>query len=100
MTAIKHFPVELACWTSALAVLAFSNPTASHFSLCPLANLGIKWCPGCGLGHSIAAFLHGDVRLSLHYHWFGIPATAILIHRTVPLTRTFLQSSNLIKLKP
>ncbi|RYD72588.1 MAG: dienelactone hydrolase family protein, partial [Sphingobacteriales bacterium] len=29
------------------AVHAFTNPAASHFSFCPLANLGITWCPGC-----------------------------------------------------
>ncbi|WP_245681362.1 DUF2752 domain-containing protein [Arcticibacter eurypsychrophilus] len=49
--------------------------------MCPLANLGLTWCPGCGLGRSIASILHGNLSQSFHYHWFGIPGLLILISR-------------------
>ncbi|MES2873109.1 MAG: DUF2752 domain-containing protein [Bacteroidota bacterium] len=85
------WPVELIIWTAAILVLSFSYPkTINHFSLCPISGLGFSWCPGCGLGRSISYFLHGDLRLSFEYHWFGIPATGILIFRIVQLLNKFV----------
>jgi hypothetical protein len=49
--------------------------------------MGITWCPGCGLGHSIAFLLHGDVRNSFHAHWLGIPALLIILYRIVDLVK-------------
>ncbi|WP_374166920.1 DUF2752 domain-containing protein [Arcticibacter sp. MXS-1] len=60
--------------------------------------LGFRWCPGCGLGRSIACVLHGEVTRSFDYHWFGIPALAVLIHRIWLLCEktflSFLHKSN------
>lgn len=95
MITIRRFPVELACWVAALGCLAVTNPVASHFTLCPLSNLGFTWCPGCGLGHSVSALLHGNIQSSLQYHWFGIPATGILAYRIWHLSKSFFQSLNL-----
>jgi len=49
--------------------------------------MGITWCPGCGLGHSIAFLLHGDIRNSFHAHWLGVPALVIIVYRIVDLIR-------------
>jgi len=77
---LKYF--ELTFWIAALIALGISNPSAAtHFILCPLKLMGITWCPGCGLGHSIAFLLHGDIINSLHAHWLGIPALLIIAHR-------------------
>jgi hypothetical protein len=82
----KYF--ELIFWVAALIALAMSNPTAAaHLTLCPLKLMGINWCPGCGLGHSIAFLLHGDVRNSFHAHWLGIPALVVICHRIYVLFR-------------
>jgi hypothetical protein len=82
---------ELVFWISALVALAISNPTAqAHFTLCPLKLLGFTWCPGCGLGHSIAFLFHGDIKSSFHAHWLGIPALIILLYRIYQLGRTKL----------
>jgi hypothetical protein len=79
---------ELVFWISALVALAISNPTAqAHFTLCPLKLLGFTWCPGCGLGHSIAFLFHGDIKSSFHAHWLGIPALIILLYRIYQLGR-------------
>jgi len=79
---------ELTFWIAALIALGMSDPTmASHYTLCPLKLMGITWCPGCGLGHSIAFLLHGDVRNSFHAHWLGIPALLIILYRIVDLVR-------------
>jgi hypothetical protein len=76
----KYF--ELAFWLSALIALALCNPSSqAHFTICPLKLMGLTWCPGCGLGHSISWLFHGDLKNSLHAHWLGIPAVVIIVHR-------------------
>jgi hypothetical protein len=84
----KFFPryFELAFWVAALISLAFSNPAGTvHFSLCPFKAMGITWCPGCGLGHSIAWLFHGNLANASHAHWFGIPALIIILYRIYSL---------------
>ena len=49
--------------------------------------MGITWCPGCGLGHSIAFLMHGDIKNSFHAHWIGMPALGIIVYRIVVLAR-------------
>lgn len=83
---------ELIFWAAALASLAFTDPTQTHFVLCPLRLMGFTWCPGCGLGHSIAFIFHGDIKASLHAHWLGIPALLILMHRIVTLLRRAIRA--------
>jgi hypothetical protein len=87
----RKWPLELIIWTGAILVLGISYPkTVDHFTLCPIENLGFSWCPGCGLGRSISYLLHGDLRLSIDQHWFGIPALCILIFRIVQLLNKFV----------
>ena len=82
----KNF--ELLFWIAALIALAITDPASpSHYTLCPLKLMGITWCPGCGLGHSIAWLLHGDIKNSFHAHWIGIPALVIILYRIVVLAR-------------
>jgi hypothetical protein len=91
----KKLPFELIFWLGSLLFLAFTKTSVySHFSLCPLNNLGIKWCPGCGLGRSIRSILHGNLILSFSQHWFGIPALFILIYRIIQLFNNFLLNLN------
>lgn len=78
---------ELLLWPAALLSLAFTDPTQTHFVLCPLRLMGLTWCPGCGLGHSIAFLLHGQLGESWHAHWLGVPALGILLWRTFTLAR-------------
>lgn len=86
---INRFPIELLIWTAALIMFATTESGTGHFTLCPLDNMGISWCPGCGLGRSIRCFLHGEFLSSIRHHWFGIPATLILIYRIIELTNNF-----------
>jgi len=82
----KYF--ELLFWSAAMVSLALTDPTGPvHFSLCPLKLLGFKWCPGCGLGHSISFLFHGDIISSFHAHWLGIPAVLIIFSRIYALMR-------------
>ncbi len=83
-------PIELIFWITALILLATAPQDhfdKAHFTLCPLANLGFKWCPGCGLGRSLTQLLHGNIGGSFKLHWFGIPALLIICWRILELTK-------------
>ena len=91
MKRLNSLPLELIFWTTALILLAIAKPEgnlhSSHFTLCPLANLGIDWCPGCGLGRSITHLFHGDLNASLQSHLMGIPAVLIIGYRVLTLAK-------------
>ncbi len=72
---------EAAIWITALILLAFTPVNSEHYSLCVFNNLGIGFCPGCGLGHSISFLFHGNFAASFNAHPLGIPAVAILCYR-------------------
>jgi hypothetical protein len=76
---------EALIWVSALVFLAVSNPAVHHYTLCPLDNLGISYCPGCGLGRSVGYFFRADIKSSLLSHPLGIPAIILLIYRSVTI---------------
>ncbi|WP_018630828.1 DUF2752 domain-containing protein [Niabella aurantiaca] len=79
---------EAVTWGVALILLFFMNTTGT-FSLCPFKAIGISWCPGCGIGHSIHHTLHLHFRAAWQEHMLGIPATAVLIWqfiKSLPIT--------------
>lgn len=83
---VRQIGLEPFVWLGGLALLGLFGATAeTHFSVCPLALVGLEFCPGCGLGRSIALLLNGELTGSLEAHWLGIPATAILIGRSFSL---------------
>ena len=89
MKTLRHIPLELVFWVLALVMLATATPVepghVHYFTLCPLANMGFDWCPGCGIGRSITHLFHGNVGASIAQHWFGIPALAIIVWRIAVL---------------
>lgn len=99
MKQVKNFPIELVCWILALVLLATANPNAHHFTLCPLANLGLTWCPGCGLGRAITSLFYGDISGSLAHHWFGIPALILIVHRIYQLAKRLVNTQLNLKYK-
>lgn len=85
---LKKTDREAYIWIAGLTILAFINPyCGTHFTICPFHNLGFKYCPGCGLGHSISYLFHGDIRASIECHILGIPAVLILVYRIIYLFR-------------
>ncbi|WP_410682405.1 DUF2752 domain-containing protein [Chitinophaga filiformis] len=90
---IQHVNIELMIWPAALSLLFFMDPhQASNASCCMLKRMGIPWCPGCGLGHSIHFLLHGEWRTCLKNHPLGPFAVLILTYRTFQLARLQWQS--------
>lgn len=79
---IKLIGFEGFIWIVALLYFAFFvNPNSTHFTICPLSNLGFEHCPGCGLGNSIALIFRGKFSQSFDTHILGIPALLIILHR-------------------
>ena len=82
--------IEAVMWIIALAYLITINPYSSdHFSFCMFHNLGITFCPGCGLGRSISMIFHGDFTGSFHTHPLGFFALMVLLYRIINLTTGF-----------
>lgn len=87
----KYFSFELFFWIIALIYLSIINPAESHFSFCLFKQLGISWCPGCGIGHSISYLLHGDVIKSFQTHVLGTFALLVIVYRVLQLIKKYFK---------
>src|SRR5574338_824415 len=77
---------ELTAWVTAILLLALMNPaTDTHYSFCLFKFIGIQFCPGCGLGHSISYLFHGDFKQSFNSHPLGFFAVPVIFHRMYQL---------------
>lgn len=93
---VRGISLEAVAWVFGLLVLALSDPhSGTHMSLCPFKAIGISWCPGCGMGHSISFLFRGDLAGSLRAHPLGIPAVVLLIARVVSLVRFWIVTSRI-----
>jgi hypothetical protein len=91
--------MEWRFWSVALAALTFTDPhSATHFTICPIAQMGFDFCPDCGLGRSIALLMNGSIMESFEMHALGIPALIIITFRWGQLTLNIFQK-NLSKSK-
>lgn len=83
---IKKIEWEAIFWLCGLIFLFFINPYKEQtYSFCPLHNLGISFCPGCGLGRSISFLYYFDFQNSLNTHPLGIIAFVIINYRIIVL---------------
>lgn len=88
---LRRIPFEALIWASGLIALAMSS-SETHFTLCPLQNAGLEFCPGCGLGRSIGLFFRGQFQASLQAHPLGIFAVIVLSFRIVNLTKLYIRN--------
>lgn len=84
--------LELFFWITALVWLFLMNPMSTHFTLCPIQNLGFNFCPGCGIGHSLHHIMHLDIHASFSDHPLGIFALIVIIFRIFTLLKTLLKT--------
>lgn len=89
--------LEAIIWLTALILLAATGNTGTHYTLCPLKYFGFEFCPGCGLGRSIALILHGQFIGSLRMHPLGFPALALLLWRIISV---FTNAFRLSRVQP
>ena len=86
---------ELAVWTCGMIYLAVIDPNADkHFSFCPLKNIGLAFCPGCGLGESVSHLLHYQIGQSFRSHTLGLFAFIVILHRIVILIKPLISTIN------
>jgi len=79
---VRYFPVELVFWIGSLVAILMINPDGGHhLSLCPLDNLGLDWCPGCGLGRSMNLLARGEIQASWSMHPLAMLAFGVILHR-------------------
>jgi len=79
--------IELIAWPLGLILLYTMKPDENAGSLCLLKHIGIPFCPGCGLGHGIHYFLHGQWSAAIHHHWLSPLVVVVLLYRTLQLAR-------------
>ncbi|MBU2447009.1 MAG: DUF2752 domain-containing protein [Bacteroidetes bacterium] len=73
-------------------ILIFISPDSnSHFTFCVFNNVGLDFCPGCGLGRSISLLFRGDITASFDSHPLGLIAIAILSFRVYSLIKKQIQ---------
>lgn len=83
---IRKIEWEGVLWFTALIYLCFVNPYQTQsFTFCLFHNLGIDFCPGCGLGRSISFLYYADIINSFKTHPFGILALLLISYRTAIL---------------
>lgn len=86
---MRKLPLELFFWVGALVALWGLQPGEQHYSICVLDRLGFKHCPGCGIGRSIHAMMHGEFSVSWEWHILGLPALIIILMRIFTLTKQY-----------
>lgn len=91
MKDIRKFPVELAFWIFALAILWNLDSHGSHFSLCPLYQAGVDWCPGCGLGRSVSHLMRGEFAASWEKHPLAAYGLSVILYRIFQLTNQIIK---------
>ncbi len=78
---LQPFPLELILWIGSIIAILTINPYSDSFSLCPLHNLGLDWCPGCGLGKGMNLLARGEFKASWEMHPLASLAYGVIFHR-------------------
>lgn len=82
----RHF--EWVAFTAGLLLMALMNPYGAQGpSWCLFEQAGVPFCPGEGLGHSIAFTVRGDLSRAMEAHIAGPLALLVLGARIVYLIR-------------
>jgi hypothetical protein len=78
---LQPIPLELILWIGSIVAILTINPYSDSFSLCPLDNLGLHWCPGCGLGRGMNLLARGEFLASWEMHPLASLAYGVIFHR-------------------
>ena len=77
--------IEWVAFITGLVLMATMDPLSTGSSLCFFEFIGIDFCPGEGLGHSIAWLFRGEFNNAVNANLFGIPAVLILSLRILQI---------------
>ncbi len=87
-TTIKRsffFHFEWMALAVALILAAAIEPGAEEPTFCLFNLAGVDFCPGCGLGRSMALAFRGELSASFQMHPAGILAIFILLYRIITI---------------
>lgn len=89
----QHF--EWVAFTAAILAMALMNPYAGNgASWCLFEQLGFSFCPGDGLGHSIAFIFRGDFYNAMQANLLGPFALIVLSARIIFLLKQNVFNTN------
>ncbi len=89
----KH--LEWVVFSTGLLLLALMSPENAGTSLCFFDWIGINFCPGEGLGHSISHTFRGNISAALQAHMAGPAAVIILTGRIIYIWKELSQETKL-----
>jgi hypothetical protein len=89
----KH--LEWTVFGMGIVLLGLMNPENTGISFCFFEWIGVSFCPGEGLGHSIAYTFRGDFSAAMQAHFAGPFAVLILSSRIIYIWRGFFEDSKL-----
>lgn len=78
-----------------LMLMATMNPYVEGVSLCLLEALGFTFCPGEGLGHSIAFLFRGEFSESLEANLMGPVVVIGLSARIFTIWKNLIQKQTM-----
>lgn len=79
--------MEWVAFTLGLILMGSMDPTVQGFSFCFFDLIGLSFCPGEGLGHSMAYFFRGEFIHSWEAHFAGPFAVIFLSSRVITIWR-------------
>jgi len=78
---MNQWPLELIFWIGSMAAILTINPEVEAISICPLHQMGLDWCPGCGLGRAMNLLASGEFQASWRLHPAAGLAFGVIFHR-------------------
>lgn len=94
---VIHKHLEWMVFSAGLLALALMDPQNAGVSFCLFDLVGINFCPGEGLGHSIAYTFKGELNSAMNAHFAGPLAILILGARITYLWQRLYTQSKLTK---
>ena len=89
--------LEWIIFLTGLILMATMDPHNDGQTFCVLESFGFKFCPGHGLGHSVAFLFRGEFSLAIQSNFMGPFAVVILSFRIIYCWRELFASYNFIK---
>jgi hypothetical protein len=96
---------EAFLWIVGLVCVAVADPASeSLVGICLFDRvgdwIGLAFCPGCGLGHSVGWLARGEFTASFAAHPLGVPAIIILLGHSLQLIRRSMADTSAVPSRP
>lgn len=85
---------EWVVFLAGLLLMATMNPYSTGTSWCLIDFLGFTYCPGTGLGHSIAFLFRGEIINSLEANLIGPLVVVGLSFRVLQIWKNLISKKN------